>query len=235
MGHRVTVRNARRTVDVDDGETILDAAILAGIDYPCNCQSGTCGSCKSDLISGEVDMMPYAGFALPDAERAAGAILACRAVPRSDCEVAWRVPDEVARHPVRKIACLVADRAGSDLWPDGERRYDVLRWLAWEGAHWTRPIGAILGQVVFNADNPDGAIVDKGRDDFRVLAGVLDGHLATRDFLAGQAPTVADYAVGVWLGYADLCGLPLAEFARLSAWGARLADLPGWPETAPPQ
>lgn len=133
------------------------------------------------------------------------------------------------------IAVYVADRAGSDLWPDGERRYDVLRWLAWEGAHWTRPIGAILGQVVFNADNPDGAIVDKGRDDFRVLAGVLDGHLATRDFLAGQAPTVADYAVGVWLGYADLCRLPLAEFARLSAWGARLADLPGWPETAPPQ
>ena len=133
------------------------------------------------------------------------------------------------------IAVYIADKAGSDLWPDGERRYDVLRWLAWEGAHWTRPIGAILGQVVFNADNPDGAIVDKGRDDFRVLAGVLDGRLATRDFLTGRAPTVADYAVGVWLGYADLCGLPLAEFAWLSAWGARLGGLPGWPETAPPQ
>ena len=109
MAHRVTVRNARRTVDVDDGETILDAAVLAGIDYPCSCQSGTCGSCKSDLFSGEVEMMPYAGVALSDAERAGGAILACRAVPRSDCEVAWRVPDEVARHPVRKLACLVAD------------------------------------------------------------------------------------------------------------------------------
>ena len=133
------------------------------------------------------------------------------------------------------IAVYIADKAGSDLWPDGERRYDVLRWLAWEGAHWTRPIGAILGQVVFNADNPDGVIVDKGRDDFRVLAGVLDGRLATRDFLTGRAPTVADYAVGVWLGYADLCGLPLAEFAWLSAWSARLGDLPGWPETAPPQ
>lgn len=133
------------------------------------------------------------------------------------------------------IAVYIADKAGSDLWPDGERRYDVLRWLAWEGAHWTRPIGAILGQVVFNADNPDGAIVDKGRDDFRVLAGVLDGRLATRDFLTGRAPTVADYAVGVWLGYADLCGLPLAEFAWLSAWNARLRGLPGWPETAPPQ
>ena len=109
MAHRVTVRNARRTVDVDDGETILDAAILAGIDYPCNCQSGTCGSCKSDLFSGEVDMMPYAGFALSDDERAAGAILACRAAPRSDCEVGWHVPDEIARHPRRKLTCLVAD------------------------------------------------------------------------------------------------------------------------------
>ena len=133
------------------------------------------------------------------------------------------------------IMAYVADKAGSGLWPDGDRRYDVLRWLAWEGAHWIRPIGAILGQVVFNADNPDGEIVDKGRDDFRVLAGILDNRLATCDFLSGNAPTVADYAVGVWLGYADLCGLPLAEFAWLSDWNARLGGLPGWSETAPPR
>lgn len=132
------------------------------------------------------------------------------------------------------IACYVAGKAGGGLWPEGARRYDVLRWLAWEGAHWTRPIGAILGQVIFNAANPDEAVIEKGRDDFRVLAGVLDGHLATRAFLSGAGPTVADYAVGVWLGYAKVAGLPLAEFAWLSAWNDRLGVLPGWPATRPP-
>ena len=132
------------------------------------------------------------------------------------------------------IACRIAARGRGDLWPEGDGRLDVLRWLFWEGAHWIRPIGAILGQVIFNAANPDEAIIEKGRDDFRVLAGVLDGHLATRAFLCGDAPTVAEYAVGVWLGYRDVCGLPLAEFAHLSAWSERLDGLAGWGEMAPP-
>ncbi len=132
------------------------------------------------------------------------------------------------------IACYIAGAVGSDLWPEGAQRYDILRWLSWEGAHWIRPIGAILGQVIFNAQNPDRTIIDKGRDDFRVLAGVLDGHLADREFLSGEAATVADYAVGVWLGYSDVCGLPLNEFAHLSAWNERLAGLAGWHAAVPP-
>ena len=107
--YRVTVRNVARTIEVEAGETILDAAILAGIDYPCSCQSGLCGSCKSDLFSGEIETMPYAEFLLPEEERAAGAILACRAMPRSDCTVGWQEPDEAAGHPRRTLSCLVAD------------------------------------------------------------------------------------------------------------------------------
>ena len=133
------------------------------------------------------------------------------------------------------IACRIGARGAGGLWPrEAERQYDLMRWLYWECAHWIRPIGAILGQVVFNRDNPDAAIIEKGRNDFRPLAGVLDGHLATREFLSGEGPTVAEYAVGVWLGYTELCGLPLAEFAHLSAWSARLRELPGWPAAAPP-
>ncbi len=132
------------------------------------------------------------------------------------------------------IACYVAEKGSGGLWPSGAGRWDAMRWLHWEGAHWIRPLGAILGQVFFNADNPDQAIIEKGRDDFRVLAGVLDVRLATQPYLAGEQASVAEYAVGVWLGYADACGLPLAEFAHLSAWDARLRDLSGWPQTAPP-
>ncbi len=109
MAHRVTIRNVSQTITVDDGDTILEAAILAGIDYPCGCQSGTCGSCKSNLFAGTVEMMPYADLALSEAERAEGLILACRAAPREDCTVEWPVPDEPADHPHRTVACRVAD------------------------------------------------------------------------------------------------------------------------------
>jgi ferredoxin-NAD(P)+ reductase (naphthalene dioxygenase ferredoxin-specific) len=104
----VTIRNLARTVEVDEGETILEAALLAGIDYPCGCQSGNCGACKSELVSGEVDMIPYSDFALLPEERASGLILACRSVPWSDCEVAWAEPDEVAAHASRVMTCRVA-------------------------------------------------------------------------------------------------------------------------------
>ena len=64
---------------------------------------------------------------------------------------------------------------------------------------------------------------------------VLDGHLAGRDYLSGDGLTVADFAVGVWLGYTPALGLPTAEFDNISKWYDRLAALPAWAEVVPPQ
>ena len=89
------------------GETILAAALRAGVPYPFGCQSGNCGACKSTLPSGEVRMSPYSEYALSKAEREQGLILACRAVPWSDCEVAWLEADDVAMHPLRQLDCDV--------------------------------------------------------------------------------------------------------------------------------
>lgn len=107
MGFKVTIRNVGQTVEVETGETILEAAILAGIDYPCGCQSGNCGACKSELTSGEVEMSPYSDFALLEEERDQGLVLACRAVPWSDCEIGWLEPDEVVAHARRILTCRV--------------------------------------------------------------------------------------------------------------------------------
>lgn len=107
MGFKVKIRNVDQTVDVETGESILEAAILAGIDYPCGCQSGNCGACKSELRSGEVEMSPYSDFALLAEERDQGLVLACRAVPWSDCEIAWLEPDEVVAHARRILTCRV--------------------------------------------------------------------------------------------------------------------------------
>jgi CDP-4-dehydro-6-deoxyglucose reductase/ferredoxin-NAD(P)+ reductase (naphthalene dioxygenase ferredoxin-specific) len=54
-------------------------------------------------------MSPYSEFALTDAEKASGLILACRSVPWSDCEVAWLEQDEVVAHPLRKLTCTVKE------------------------------------------------------------------------------------------------------------------------------
>jgi len=109
MGFAVNVRQFDEPLDVEMGDTILQTALNAGLQYPHGCQSGNCGACKSRLHSGEVEMSPYSEFALTDAEKESGLILACRSVPWSDCEVAFLEQDEVVVHPLRKLTCTVRE------------------------------------------------------------------------------------------------------------------------------
>ncbi len=107
MNFKVHIVPAQRTIDVPTGGTILEAALAAGVGYPFGCQSGNCGACKSHLIKGEVAMEGYSEFALSDEEKARGLILACRAVPWEDSEVAWLEEDDLIVHPRRLLACKV--------------------------------------------------------------------------------------------------------------------------------
>ncbi|MEO1175471.1 MAG: 2Fe-2S iron-sulfur cluster-binding protein, partial [Myxococcota bacterium] len=43
-----------QAVDVDDRETLLDAALRAGIDFPHSCKVGGCGTCACRIAGGRV-------------------------------------------------------------------------------------------------------------------------------------------------------------------------------------
>ncbi|HSI01139.1 MAG TPA: 2Fe-2S iron-sulfur cluster-binding protein [Reyranella sp.] len=108
MNYKVEIVQAKRTIEVPTGATILWAALDNRVDYPFGCQSGNCGACKSHLLKGKVTMEGYSEFALSDDEKTRGLILACRAVPWEDCEVAWLEEDDLIVHPRRILACKVA-------------------------------------------------------------------------------------------------------------------------------
>jgi len=104
----VDIRSAGRVIPVPDGRTVLEVALEEGIPYPHGCRSGRCGSCKSRLIAGEVDLLDHTRFALSDEEREQGLILACRALPRTDLALAWLGGDEeTADHPLRRLQARV--------------------------------------------------------------------------------------------------------------------------------
>jgi ferredoxin-NAD(P)+ reductase (naphthalene dioxygenase ferredoxin-specific) len=111
MSFTVRVRQFDGELPVEMGQTILEAALARDLPYPHGCRSGNCGACKSELVSGEVEMSPYSEFALTEQEKASGLILACRAVPWSDCEVKYLEADEVVAHPSRRLTCKVVDVA----------------------------------------------------------------------------------------------------------------------------
>ena len=112
---KVRIRQHDQPIDVSTGETVLAAALRLGLRYPHGCTQGNCGSCKSRLLAGRVDLMPYSRHALSDAERADGLILACRARPETPVELAWLADmsgqDDTPRHPVQYLRCRVTSVA----------------------------------------------------------------------------------------------------------------------------
>jgi ferredoxin-NADP reductase/DMSO/TMAO reductase YedYZ heme-binding membrane subunit len=72
---------ARSEITADAGESVLDAALRAGLELPYSCRDGVCGTCRARLDSGRVDQ-PTAD--LSDAEVEAGYVLTCQARPRTD-------------------------------------------------------------------------------------------------------------------------------------------------------
>jgi len=97
-----------RRIPVAAEQTILQAALEAGVPYPHGCRSGRCGSCKSSLIDGRVELGKHSPFALTGEERALGLILACRARPLEDVTVEWLDMDYVAMPAVAQGATVVA-------------------------------------------------------------------------------------------------------------------------------
>jgi CDP-4-dehydro-6-deoxyglucose reductase/ferredoxin-NAD(P)+ reductase (naphthalene dioxygenase ferredoxin-specific) len=88
--------------------TILDIALGNGVPYPHSCRSGECGNCKTRLLTGDVDHEDYSNQALSNTEREQGLILACRARPKTDIEIAWQSAVDIsACAPVRKLKATV--------------------------------------------------------------------------------------------------------------------------------
>ncbi len=83
-------------MEVDEDETILDAAFRQGIMLMHGCKEGQCSSCKSFLLDGDVDLDRYSTFALPDFEEAEGYTLLCRAHALTDVEIELLHYDEEA-------------------------------------------------------------------------------------------------------------------------------------------
>lgn len=134
------------------------------------------------------------------------------------------------------ILIYLAEKAGSELWPRGQAAVDVNRWLAWQLAHFGPACATMLRERVLKpmmGMEADEAKAVEGLESFRRQAAVLEAQLGKHAFVAGDALTLADFALGAPLGYAQPAGLPLADYPKISAWLGRLDALPAWRDTAP--
>jgi ferredoxin len=80
-------------VPVDEDEYLLDAAAGAGLDLPYMCLQGWCTTCAGRVMAGKVDQTE-ARRIFPEDE-AAGFVLLCSALPRSDLRIVTHQKDAI--------------------------------------------------------------------------------------------------------------------------------------------
>lgn len=94
MSYQLTIEPTGQVLEVEAGQTILDAALRAGIYLPHACCHGLCATCKVEVTDGEVDHGAASNFALMDYEREEGKCLACCATLESDVTIDAEIDDE---------------------------------------------------------------------------------------------------------------------------------------------
>ncbi len=82
MSHQVTIVPAGLSFEVENNETILDAALRHGIDFPFRCKQGVCTSCVCRLRSGAVSYLPPEP--LSELDKAQNFTYCCLAYAESD-------------------------------------------------------------------------------------------------------------------------------------------------------
>ena len=135
------------------------------------------------------------------------------------------------------IMCQLAESTGSDFWPRDQRQIEVIRWMFWSSEHFTRYASRLyfenLVKQFFGLGPANAPLVEEAERYVRQYGKVLDDHLRGRTFLVGDRPTVADFAVGASLPYAERARIPLEGFHEIGRWKARLEALPAWSDPFP--
>lgn len=105
--HQVTVQPSGLAFAVEEGETVLAAALRQGVMLPYGCKNGACGSCKGKIVSGAVDYGHYHARVLTESERAHGKALFCQAKPLGELVIECRTIGAAKDIAVRILPCRV--------------------------------------------------------------------------------------------------------------------------------
>lgn len=84
MSFKITLQPSGHEFEIEEGQSILDAALNHGFSLPYGCRNGACGSCAGQLVSGDVDYGDRNTSCLNDEDKAAGKVLCCQAHAKAD-------------------------------------------------------------------------------------------------------------------------------------------------------
>lgn len=107
MTAQVTVLPSKQDFLVEGHDTLLEAAMRAGIPLNYGCSGGNCGLCKARVVSGEVKKTRQHDFVISEAEKNQGYILLCSNTAVSDLVIEAAVANSVLDIPFQQISAHV--------------------------------------------------------------------------------------------------------------------------------
>ncbi|MEW9898813.1 CDP-6-deoxy-delta-3,4-glucoseen reductase [Chitinivorax sp. PXF-14] len=107
MSFKVTVKPSGHEFVVNEGETILEAALRESVMLPYGCRNGACGACKGRVLDGRVSHTSYAESSLTAAELASGISLLCSARPETDVVIESKEIGAIKDIQVKNLPCRV--------------------------------------------------------------------------------------------------------------------------------
>jgi glutathione S-transferase len=117
--------------------------------------------------------------------------------------------------------------AGSPLLPtDPLVRAQVVRWLLYEQTEVVPGVGGLRFRLQTGRLAPDDPEARRRRQAGEEVLGLLDGHLASRDFFVGKGYTIADIAVYGYVHRAHEAGFDLGRWPAVQAWIPRVTAQP---------
>jgi glutathione S-transferase len=167
-----------------------------------------------------------------------------------------RQPAFLARNPAGRVPVLedgdfvlpeshaimlyLAERsAGQTLYPSElQEQAQVNRWMFWCAAHFQPAISVLNWEHVVKRlvglGAPDASEIMRGERLVQETAALLDSHLASREWVAGPAMTLADISLATPLMTIATAKLPVTQFKHLYGWFARMEARESWKRTASP-
>lgn len=96
------------TFDCENADTILRAAIRAGFGFPYECNVGSCGNCKFELLEGGISNNSDHSDGLSDKDKQRNRYLGCQARPNTNCQIKVRLADHYKSvHLPKRVSATV--------------------------------------------------------------------------------------------------------------------------------
>lgn len=126
------------------------------------------------------------------------------------------------------ILTYIAEQTGRFAGRDADEQREILRWILFDNHKFTSYYATLrfLFGLQQSGETP---VVEFLRARVRGAYAIVDKHLASRAFLLGERPTMADLSLAGYLFYDEPTGIDRKqEFPNIEAWAGRIASLPGW-------